>query len=145
MTENSESKFKMTAFSIHKASFEIAMTPLKDKNLNSNVQLNVNVSKNKASDGEMKGNADVDISFSLENEEGKFLDVKLSVIGQFEASDMDEKPFEEFVKYSGVSNLLQIARSYIITMTSQHGLTPPALLPMINLVELYKNAENKNK
>ncbi|GEM_PF-5600285 len=100
MAENSESQFKMTAFSIYKANFEIVMTSLKEKKLNSNVQLNINISKNKVSDNEMKSNADVEISFSLENEEGKFLDVKLSIIGQFEAFGMDEKPFEEFVKYS---------------------------------------------
>ncbi len=146
MNRKIESLFKMTSFSIYKASFEVKnkILNLKDKKLHTNVKLNVNISKAKTVNNEEKGNANIDLSFSLRMGRLTFLNVKLSISGQFEAVNMKEETFEELIKYSGVANLLQIARSYIISMTSQNGLTPPAVLPMINLVELYKN-ENKVK
>ena len=56
--------------------------------------------------------------------------------------EIEKEKFEEMLKYNGASTLSQIIRAYIITNTSLSGM-PTINLPMINFVEFFKKAENK--
>ncbi len=139
--ENIQSIFQMTSFSIYKAAFEVKKwpvhTPLKLKLKSFSVSLPDKLGKT------LEADADVSVEMRIKSGNTTYIIVKLSIKGHFKGQNMKEEQFKEFIKYSGVSNLTQIARSYIISMTSQLGIMPPIVLPMINLVELYKSQKEK--
>ena len=139
--KNIESAFQMISFSIYSANFEVKRTP---QNIPLRTQLKFNVRlPNEISGDETKGAADVHVDLKLKSGKLTFITIKLSIKGYFKGENINKEKFIEFVKYPGVSNLTQIARSYIISMTSQLGIMPPIVLPMINLVEFYKNQKEK--
>ena len=140
LKEEIKSMFQMTSFSIYNASFEIKRVPPKGNPLHSHLRLNVTLPNDVS---ETKGAVDLHIDLKLKSGKVTFISTKLSIKGNFAGKNMNKQQFIEFMKFSGVSNLTQIARSYIISMTSQLGIMPPIVLPMINLVEFYKKQERK--
>ncbi|MCL4408339.1 MAG: protein-export chaperone SecB [Thermotogae bacterium] len=139
--ENYLSQLKITSISIYKASFEIKKLIPNNQQLEIQVALkpNINISKSENTSDNQTSIVDLNISVNLKNKDISFVEVNLSINGSFIGENMNEQQFIKLVKFSGVSNLIQISRSYIISMTSQLGIIPPIVLPMINLEELYKN------
>lgn len=58
--------------------------------------------------------------------------------------EIENKKFEEMLKYNGASILSQIIRAYIITSTSLSGM-PTINLPMINFIEFFNKSEKIKK
>ena len=58
--------------------------------------------------------------------------------------EIENKKFEEMLKYNGASILSQIIRAYIITNTSLSGM-PTINLPMINFIEFFNKSEKIKK
>jgi preprotein translocase subunit SecB len=137
------STFQIKAVSVYKSSFEIKNSNFNQANqqfeMQVNVQPNFNIKKGNASKTAI---VDLHLAINLKSNDISFVEVNLSINGVFSGESMNDQQFMEFVKFSGVSNLIQISRSYIFSMTSQLGIMPPILLPIINLEELYKNMVN---
>ncbi len=138
--ENYLSRLKITSISIYKASFEIKNFISNNQQLETQVTIkpNINVLKSENTSDNQISIVDLIIGMNLKNKDVSFVEVNLSIKGSFIGEGINEQQFMELVKFSGVSNLIQISRSYIISMTSQLGIMPPIVLPMINLEELYK-------
>jgi len=56
---------------------------------------------------------------------------------------LSEDEFKKVAPGVGISNLLAIARSAVLSLTSQTG-NPPVMLPILNVRESMKNAETKH-
>jgi len=77
---------------------------------------------------------DLEINFQLK--EGRKTDLKLNVViqGEFIGNlKLEEQRFKELVIKSGVINLLTIARSKIVAMSSLFGFTSPIYIPFLNI------------
>ncbi|RKX36486.1 MAG: hypothetical protein DRP19_03735 [Thermotogae bacterium] len=56
---------------------------------------------------------------------------------------LSEDEFKKVAPGVGISNLLAIARSAVLSLTSQTG-NPPVMLPILNVRESMKNAGTKH-
>lgn len=65
--------------------------------------------------------------------------IDLSISGMMGTQKLTEEEFKKIAPGVGVSNLLAIARSAVISLTSQTG-NPPVLLPILNIRESIKKA-----
>ena len=61
--------------------------------------------------------------------------VDTTLLAVFNGKGFDDEQFEEMLKLNGLTFLIQIARTHIITITSMTG-NPPIIMPMINVSEL---------
>jgi len=64
--------------------------------------------------------------------------IELVMEGAFSgnASKMPKDRFKDMLELNGLVTLLQISRSYILSVTSQSGIYPPVKIPMINVMKL---------
>lgn len=64
--------------------------------------------------------------------------VELVMEGAFgcESKKLSEEQFLEMLEVNGLITLSQISRAYIISVTSQSGISPPLQMPMINIMKL---------
>lgn len=64
--------------------------------------------------------------------------VELVMEGAFgcESKQLSDEKFLEMLEVNGLITLSQISRAYIISVTSQSGITPPLRMPMINIMKL---------
>ena len=58
--------------------------------------------------------------------------VNVTIIGEFEGKNIDQKNFKRLCELNGVANLLLIARAFIASVTSQMEINP-IILPLLNL------------
>lgn len=136
------SNFQTTSLSIYKANFEIK-TAFQNVNLIPNVQIDNDISSSKISENNLQGTVILKINLKLKSEGKTFIVINVFMKANFFGQNMNEGDFIEFIKYSGISNMIQVARSYIISITAQSGVLPPVILPMINLMEYFKTKKNK--
>lgn len=53
--------------------------------------------------------------------------------------------FMDMLELNGVVTLSQLARAYVLSVTSLSGINPPVKLPMINVVALREKKKSKEK
>lgn len=67
------------------------------------------------------------------------------VMGALFEGELDiEKEFEKMLQINGATTLSQLMRAYVMSNTSLSGM-PTIIIPLINFVEFFKNAKERNK
>ena len=67
----------------------------------------------------------------------------VGIFGGEKNDNFSKENFEEMLKINGASTLSHLMRAYIYTMTGLSGM-PQINTPMINFIEFFKNAQEKN-
>jgi len=88
----------------------------------------------------------IDLELKIRGKVGKRVPIKVkcALSGIFSSEKLEEKEFVRLCATSGVANLIIVARSIIISFTSQTG-NKPIIMPLINLLETYKKSIEKDK
>ncbi len=68
--------------------------------------------------------------------------INIKISGMLGTEKLSEEKFKELAPGVGVSNLLAIARSVILSFTSQTG-NPPVMMPILNVKESLKIANSE--
>lgn len=129
------SNLQLISDRIVKMSYEVDIKNIVNKELKPYVKLQL--SKKFFADDKLnarKAILDLEINFQLK--EGRKTDLKLNVViqGEFIGNQkLEEEKFKELVIKSGVINLLTIARSKIVAMSSLFGFTSPIYIPFLNI------------
>jgi preprotein translocase subunit SecB len=90
-----------------------------------------------------KSKLKLDIKFNLKSGRKIYIGFKTEIIGTFlSPKKVGKDDFISYLQYSGTPILIQIVRSFLMSITSQAGLVPPVVIPMINITKLYENTEN---
>lgn len=58
---------------------------------------------------------------------------------------LSKENFMDMLELNGVVTLSQLARAYVLSVTSLSGINPPVKLPMINVVALREKKKSKEK
>lgn len=64
------------------------------------------------------------------------LDLSITLEGCFHSNTLEEEKFKEMLEINGCATLYSIARSIIISITSQSFANGPCILPMINVYNM---------
>ena len=87
----------------------------------------------------------IHINVQIDSAESETMEVELILEGAFIAtSEMPVEVFKEFVNLNGCATLYSIARSIIISITSQTCSGGQIILPMINLSKLEEKNPDDN-
>ncbi len=88
--------------------------------------------------GTLQGRLLLEVAFKLRLGRKILIRFECSAEGFFTANEsIAKEQFVRFLKYSGTPILLQIVRSFLISLSSQAGLTPPLLIPLVDTTKLY--------
>ena len=91
----------------------------------------------------MTGQVELSYDISMMIKDEKIGDIRLVMNALFKASNnISEEKFEEMLKINGATTLSHLCRAYINSVTAQSGM-PPILIPLINFIEFFKNAEKE--
>ncbi len=73
------------------------------------------------------------------------IDLKMEGLFMGNAGKLSKEGFMDMLELNGVVTLSQLARAYILSVTSLSGINPPVRLPMINVVALRDKKKKKEK
>ncbi len=90
---------------------------------------------------------ELDIQIKIDGKEGErnALKLVLDIIGEFQAEDLDENEMKKWCKAKGAYDLIQVARSVVLSFTSQAGMNPGLIIPPINLDKMFEEKSKKKK
>ncbi len=64
--------------------------------------------------------------------------LSLYILGQFTGENATREEIEELCKTKGSYELIQVARSIVLSFTAQAGISPAIIIPPINLEDLFE-------
>jgi len=90
----------------------------------------------------LTGKLELEIKFNLKSGRIIFIGFKAKIIGTFVSpKKIGKDQFIKFLKYSGTPMLIQIVRSFLMSLSSQSGLVPPIVIPIIDSTSCYHETE----
>ncbi len=90
----------------------------------------------------LQGSLSLDVAFKLRKGRRILIRFECTAKGFFTAhKTITRDHFVRFLKHSGTPILLQIVRSFLISLSSQAGLTPPLLIPLVDSTKLYDTSK----
>lgn len=73
------------------------------------------------------------------------IDLKMDGLFLGNPRKLSKENFIDMLELNGVVTLSQLARAYVLSVTSLSGINPPVKLPMINVVALRDKKKSKEK
>ena len=132
------------------------MEPLVNMNL---IRNEVTVKRNNIPDGEYKicprftrnikmlstttGQMDLITEINNTDDQPFPLDIKVSMTGVFDLSNLDNTQYDSFLKINAVQIVFPYLRNLISSVTAS-ALMPPIILPIIDVVKLFSSGEKDN-
>ncbi|WGS64654.1 hypothetical protein [Marinitoga aeolica] len=125
------SDFFFDKYKINKFNFTHKKSDSKKVNFVASLEKTEFKKTNKSKDSQ-KGTLTVGFKIVGKNDKTEEVSIYIEATGYFSAKFEDEEKFERFCKFNGLINLLNVIRSYIISVTSQTG-HPTVIMPLINI------------
>lgn len=138
--KNYESEFKFLGNSIRKLDINNDFINIDPTKCDNTLDICHKIVELKNSDNEFFGMIQLIINASLINENEKY-EINLISEGAFSLPNesFSEKTFKDMMNTSGIACLYSIARSFIISTTSQTVVEGNIILPLINVLQYSKD------
>jgi preprotein translocase subunit SecB len=85
------------------------------------------------------------IKIQIRGEDGRKIPLKLDldIVGKFQAEELKESEIAQWCKSKGAYELIQVARSAVLSFTLQAGMNPGLIIPPINLDKLFEKEKGE--
>lgn len=141
--ENIKAKLQLLDNYTKEYSLEVKRKIQNNEDIEVNGQISfgiINITKENNLMGEVELVNDIDLVVKGE----KVGKIHIVMGALFEGELEIEKEFEKMLQINGATTLSQLMRAYVMSNTSLSGM-PTIIIPLINFVEFFKNAKERNK
>lgn len=141
--ENIKAKLQLLDNYTKEYSLEVKRKIQNNEDIEVNGQISfgiINITKDNNLIGEVELVNDIDLVVKDE----KVGKIHIVMGALFEGELEIEKEFEKMLQINGATTLSQLMRAYVMSNTSLSGM-PTIIIPLINFVEFFKNAKERNK
>lgn len=141
--ENIKAKLQLLDNYTKEYSLEVKRKIQNNEDIEVNGQISfgiINITKDNNLIGEVELVNDIDLVVKGE----KVGKIHIVMGALFEGELEIEKEFEKMLQINGATTLSQLMRAYVMSNTSLSGM-PTIIIPLINFVEFFKNAKERNK
>lgn len=121
-------------------SLETKIADTKGKKVSAEFQFDYNVNQCDEDDGKYFGIIEFIVHGKAKAGRSNLFKFELTMEGAFvgKPEALTIERFKQMLEQNGIVTLSQISRSFLLSVTSQSGINPPVMLPMINVLALYE-------
>lgn len=136
--------FQLSAYRIAKFEYETMDIKDTDGKINHRIGFDYDILEACEKDNIFEGKLRFTIDVKINKDEDPLIRLLLVYEAKFVGNKkaMDLERFVEMMKINGITALLHIARSYILTTSAAAGVTPPIKIPLVNVYRLKEKIES---